>query len=178
MGTDSVTNVMILWKTHLRNTGDVEKKEFEMKKKGWKGSFTAEAAAVISISFLVLGTLLLTVFFLHDKAVFQGIVCETASAGSNFAMEKERAEAADNMRKGVQGQRFLGSRNLSVTKETGDKNVSVSAGADYPVPGMFMRFLRDGKMQIRCIWNCRILYPGKTIRQIRGAELLFQMDQE
>lgn len=147
-----------------------------MKKKGWKGSFTAEAAVVISLSFLVLGTLMLTIFYLHDTAVFQGIVCETAAAGSNFAMEKERSEAAGNLQKDIHKNRFLGSRNLSVKKETGEKHVSVSAKAEYPVPGMLMRFLKDGKIPIVCTWNCRILNPGKTIRQIRGAELLFDME--
>ena len=154
----------------------MEKKELKVKKKGWKGSFTVEAAVVISLSFLVLGTLLLTIFYLHDTSVFQGIVCETAAAGSNFAMEKERSEVTGNLQKQIHKSRFLGSRNLSVTKETGEKQITVSVKAEYPVPGMFMRFLKDGKIPIMCTWNCRILYPGKTIRQIRGAELLFDTE--
>lgn len=149
-----------------------------MKQKDWKGSFTAEAAVVISIAFLVLETLLLTIFFLHDKAVFQGMVCETAAVGSNFAMKTERSDAAEAVRKGIHNNRFLGSRNVSAVKGVGEKSISVSASANYPVPGMFMRFLKNGNLQISCSWNGQIINPGKTIRLIRGAELLFDVERE
>lgn len=178
MDTDGVDNVLICGKKVLYYANDVEKEEDRVQRKGWKGSFTAEAAVVVSVSFLVLGTLLLTIFFLHDKAVFQGMVCEIAAAGSNFAMKTERSEKAEAVRREVCNNRFLGSRNISAEKETGENNVSVSAAAEYPVPGMFMRFLRDGKLQITCTWDSQVIYPGKTIRQIRGAELLFHMEDK
>ena len=37
-----------------------------------KGSYTVEAAAVVSITFLVLASMLIGMFYLHDRAVFQG----------------------------------------------------------------------------------------------------------
>ena len=144
-----------------------------MMKKRWKGSFTAEAAVIISMVFLVLGTFILSIFIVHDKAVFQGLICETAVAGSNFAAKEERSEEAEKVRKEINSKRFLGSRNISSVKGIGEKTASASAAAEYPVPGMFLRFLRDGKVQIRCTWNGQMIYPGKTIRNIRGAELLF-----
>ena len=149
-----------------------------MKRKRWKGSLTVEAAVVISLSFLVLGALLLAVLFVHDRAVFQGLVCETASVGSNFAMQEERSEASEAICKEIKKTRFLGSRNISAQKGAGEQNVSVTAAADYPVPGLFFRFLKKGKLQITCSWNSRVINPGKTIRRIRGAELLIDTIKE
>lgn len=143
-----------------------------IKKDGWKGSLTVEAAAVISLSFFVLGTLILMTLFVHDRAVLQGMICEISSAGSCFAVQEERSEAAEAVRKEIKQTRFLGSRNISVKKDVGDQTASASASAEYPVPGMFLRFLKDGKLEISCSWNSRIQNPGKTIRNIRGAELL------
>ena len=70
-----------------------EEEGHKMTKKRWKGSFTAEAAVVISMVFLVLGTFILSIFIVHDKAVFQGLICETAVAGSNFAAKEAVSKA-------------------------------------------------------------------------------------
>ena len=55
-----------------------------MKGTNLKGSFTVEAAVLFSITFFVMGALILGTFYLHDCAVCQSVSCEAASAGSNL----------------------------------------------------------------------------------------------
>lgn len=143
-------------------------------RKYYKGSYTVEAAAVFSLTFLVLGAFLLVAFYVHDRAVLQCIVCEAASAGSNFAAEEDRRQAADQAMHAAKEQRFMGSRNLSVSAETGKGTVSVRAGANFPVPGLFASFLSGGVREVSCEWNSRITDPAQIIRKIRGAELVLE----
>lgn len=144
-----------------------------MKKRYMRGSFTVEASIVVSMTILVLASLILCTFYIHDRAVFQSMVCEAVSAGSNFATESERSAAVSEAADRVRAERFLGSRDVSGSAEAGDKQVTASWNASYPVPGFAVRYLAEDSWGIRKSWTCRVLDPADVIRKIKGAgELL------
>lgn len=138
-----------------------------------KGSYTVEAAIVVTVTMFVLASLLIGTFYVHDRAAMQGLVCEAASAGSNFATEEERKKAVQEVVKRINEERFLGSQGLSGNAASGSKNVTASWNAKYPVPGFAGGYLAQGSLDIKCSWTCKILDPADTIRKIKGAgELL------
>lgn len=144
-----------------------------MKKNDLRGSYTVEAAAVVCITVLVLAALIICTFYIHDRAVFQGAACEAAAAGSNFMTDAERKAAAAAVKKKITASRFLGSRNLSGSVATGQKEVRAIWTAAYPVPGFAARYLSGGRLDIQKAWTCRIFDPADAIRKIRGVgELL------
>ena len=144
-----------------------------MKKKYLKGSYTVEASIVITMVMFVLATLIICTFFIHDGATLQAVVCEAASAGSNFATEAERKEEAQEVVDGVNASRFLGSRNLDGSAALGSREATVLWNAQYPIPGFVANYLTGGKLNVRKTWTCKILNPANTIRKIKGAgELL------
>ena len=150
-----------------RYTGD------HTKDKCMKGSYTVEAAIVVTVTMFVLASLLIGTFYVHDRAVMQGLVCEAASAGSNFATEEERKTAMQEVVKRINEGRFLGSRGLNGNAASGSKNVTASWNAEYPVPGFAGRYLAQGSLDIKRSWTCKIPNPADTIRKIKGAgELL------
>ena len=149
-----------------------------MKDKGMKGSYTIEAAAVFSIVIFVLGAFLFCTFYIHDKSVMQGAVCEIAAAGSNFSKEKERKEAAAEARKRISSDRFLGSQKIRSSASTGEKEVTASGNAVFPVPGFAMKYLADNQFFIQKQWASRILDPAQVIRKVRGAEKLFRIEKD
>lgn len=67
-----------------------------MKGTNLKGSFTVEAAVLFSITFFVMGALILGTFYLHDRAVCQSVSCEAASAGSNLEHRRNAARQWKN----------------------------------------------------------------------------------
>lgn len=142
-----------------------------------KGSYTVEAAAVISLAFLVLGSLLICSFYIHDKNVLQGIVCEITAAGSNFSTEKEQKAAVNAIEKNISKSRFLGSKNVKGSTSIGKKETTASWSSVFPVPGFAMKYLVGSKINIEKDWKSRKLDPAKTIRLIRGAEKLFQIEE-
>ncbi|MCC8066281.1 MAG: hypothetical protein LIO94_04170 [Clostridiales bacterium] len=145
------------------------KKMWKKKGKFWRGSYTVEAAVIMSITILVLGTLIFAIFYAHDRAVFQSIVCEMAAAGSSCATENEQTKAVDAVKKQVKASRFLGSQELTGSAAVGEDQVSASWSAVYPVPGFAMKYLAGGELSIETSWNSMIAAPVDTIRLIRGA---------
>ncbi|MCC8044044.1 MAG: hypothetical protein LIP12_00905 [Clostridiales bacterium] len=147
------------------------------KEKKWKGSYTVEAALVVSITFLVLASLVIGTFYLHDRAVFQCMVCEIASAGSSYATENERENAVSSLKMQVSASRFLGSKNLSGSASAGEKEIAASWTASFPVFGFAMQYLAGNELSIETSWTSKIIEPVDTIRLIRGAgELITEGD--
>lgn len=133
-----------------------------------KGSYTVEAAVVVSLTFLVLASLMIGAFYLHDRVVLQGFVCEMAAAGSNFMTEAERKEAMGEVKKRLNANRFLGSRGLSGNAAAGKKEAAASWQAVYPVPGFAVKYISGNLIDIRQNWTCKIPDPADTIRKVRG----------
>lgn len=154
------------------------KKEIVRNSKNYlKGSYTIEAAAVISLVFLILGTFLICGFYIHDKGVLQGIVCEMAAAGSNFSTEKERKQAVSEVKQYISKNRFLGSKNIKGSASIGKKETEASWQSIFPVPGFAMKYLIGNRLKIEKEWKSKVLDPSKTLWRIRGAEKLFQIEE-
>lgn len=144
----------------------------------WKGSYTVEAALVFSMTFFVLAALLITAFYVHDRAVLQAVTCEASSAATNFITKSERSTAAAQVEKQLKKKRFLGSRGISGKTAAGDREIIGSWSAVYPVPGMVRKYLSGSSLKIQTKWDSKILEPADTIRKIRDAgELLTGGDQ-
>ncbi len=138
-----------------------------------KGSYTVEASVVVTVTMLVLASLILCTFYIHDRAAIQGIVCEAASVGSIFSTEEERKQAAQEVIGRMEESRFLGSRNLNGNAASGKREVTAQGSAEYPVPGFAAKYLSDGSLEIHKSWTSRIVDPADAIRKIKGAgELL------
>ncbi len=134
------------------------------------GSFTVEAVIIASVTIFVLGALIIATFYVHDRAVSQGIVCEIAAAGSSYATEKERKKAVEKCSSLMNAERFLGSRNLSGSTSVNSSKVSASCTAAYPVPGFAMQYFSDGELPIEVSWSSAVANPSRMIRLIRGAQ--------
>lgn len=147
----------------------MNKKIKQIDSRGWKGSYTVEAALIFGMTFLILASLLLATFYIHDRAVLQAMTCEGASTGSNFFKSSDRKEAAGKVKKQVKEARLLGSKNLSGTIGTGNKEVQASWKASYPIMGFAKRYFGKERLQIQTKWASKVLDPAKTIRKIRGA---------
>lgn len=143
-----------------------------MKGTNLKGSFTVEAAVLFSITFFVMGALILGTFYMHDRAVCQSVSCEAASAGSNLETQKERSRAVEKLRRQFKKSRLLGSRNLNGNTAAGEKQIFASWQAVFPVPGFAMKYYAGNRLEISADWTCKVIDAADMIRKIRGAEQL------
>ena len=115
-----------------------------MKQKNWlarkvKGTYTVEAALVMSLIVFILAALLYLAFVLHDCAVLKGYLCETAACAAHVGTEKEE-EAGRTCLNRMTSKRFLGSRAISSSLQAGEDTITVSGSASYSLPGVVSPF--------------------------------------
>lgn len=129
-----------------------------------KGSFTIEAACVMSLVLLVLmGTLYLT-FFVHNRAWLTAAACEAALTGSMEGVQKdgqpEGAAKARSQELGNVG--FFGTENLTDRVQSG-KEIKVTYTADTVCGfgGMRWKLAVDG--------SSKVIRPVEWIRKIKTA---------
>ena len=131
-----------------------------------KGSFTIEAACVMSIVLLtVMGVIYLS-FFVHNRAWLTAAACEASLSGSMEAVRQDgQAQAAAEIRGEELGNvGFFGAENLRCHVNAGKKKVSVTYEAD-TIAG-FGGF----KWTLKTEGNSKVIRPVKWIRRLKAAK--------
>lgn len=134
------------------------------RKKLKKGSFTVEAACVMSLVLLVLIGVLYLTFFVHNRAWLTAASLEAALTGSMAAVQEQNTayDTAKARADELGNHGFFGAENLTDTVKQG-KEVSVSYSADTisGFGGFSWKITVEGKSGI--------IQPVKWIRKLRAV---------
>lgn len=137
-------------------------------KKYRKGSFTVEAACVMSLILLVLFGILYLCFFVHNRAWLTAAAYEAALAGSMEGIKENGKvyETAELRSRELGNTGFFGAENLKANIETG-KTVKVSYDFDTVsgFGGLFWKCHAEG--------TSKVVAPVKWIRKIKAASEIF-----
>ena len=136
--------------------------------KAKKGSFTIEAACVMSLILVAVMGILYLCFFVHNRAWLTAAACESALTGS---MEGNReggntGEAAGKRSQELGDIGFFGAENLKTQIKDG-KEVTVSYTAD-TISGF-----GGYSWKLRAEGKSRVIDPVGWIRKIKAAEDIF-----
>ena len=137
-----------------------------------KGSFTVEAALLMTLIIPVLTALLYGSFYLHDCAVMQGAACELAAVGSTLRTKPNREALMEQKRKKLLQGRLLGTRDSSMTLAVSETEVKVSCSGNFYVPGLVGRLLGEDLGRIEKSWTRKLQDPAGTIRKVRGLRAM------
>lgn len=141
-----------------------------MKKRNMKkGSFTVEAACVMSLVLFVLIGVMYLSFFVHNRAWLTAAAYEAALTGSIEGVQKEGqpAEAAMQRSQELGNVGFFGAENLSRQVKSG-REIEVSYTAD-TISG-FGGF--SWKLQAK--GSSKVIRPVEWIRKIRAASTIIE----
>ena len=129
-----------------------------------KGSFTIEAACVMSLVLLVLMGVLYLSFFVHNRAWLTAAACESALTGSMEGIRKDgqSQEAAAVRSRELGNVGFFGAENLTGQVKNG-KEIKVTYTAD-TISG-FGGF----RWKLTAEGSSRVIRPVEWIRKIRAA---------
>ena len=130
-----------------------------------KGSFTIEAACVMSLVLLVLMGVLYLSFFVHNRAWLTAAACEAALTGSIEGVQNAEAAMQRSQELGNVG--FFGAENLSRQVKSG-REIEVSYTAD-TISG-FGGF--SWKLQAK--GSSKVIRPVEWIRKIRAASTIIE----
>lgn len=135
-----------------------------MKKKIRKGSFTIEAACVMSIVLVTVMGVLYLVFFVHNRTWLTAAAYEAALTGSMEGVQKNGQvyEAASARGQELGNIGFFGAENLQYQVSTG-KTVKVSYQAE-TISGF-----GDFHWTLRTEGSSKIIRPAEWVRKVKAA---------
>lgn len=148
------------------SAGGIYRRNFDMTdlRQIKKGSFTIEAACVMSLVLLVLMGVLYLSFFVHNRAWLTAAACESALTGSMEGVRKDGQpqEAASVRSRELGNIGFFGAENLT-GQVNGGKEIKVTYTADTVsgFGGLKWKIAVDG--------SSRVVRPVEWIRKIRAA---------
>ena len=145
------------------------------KEKKLKGSFTIEATLLMSFILPMLIALLMAGFYVHDRALLQGIACEAAARGNCLAMENGSASA---VRKTIQERippGLMWAGNTGKQFQADEEQIHVSLSGTFRFPGFSSFLLPGGNRPVNGEWERTVYHPAKLIRKVRGAKALIDL---
>ncbi len=139
-----------------------------------KGSFTVEAALLMTVLLPVIVSLIYTAFFLHDRTLLQGAACEVAAMGSNLSEEKDIDQILEKIKNQVMSARLLGTKDKAATVNRSKDRIEVSYQGTFSIPGLIAKLSGRDSLKINRSWQRELYNPADIIRKIRG--LKYMMD--
>lgn len=130
-----------------------------------KGSYTVEAALLMTVIVPLLVGIIYLGFYLHNGAMMQNTAYELAVLES-LRHGEEGETLAEDRKQSITSQAFLGLKDIQTEVNRGKKKVSVKLYGDFRVPGLVMRFFCDNQMRIFADAELTVMDPGKTITRI------------
>lgn len=141
------------------------KSRFSFKHEIKKGSFTIEAACVMSLLLLTVMGILYLSFFVHNRAWLTAAAYEAALTGSMEGIRKDGKvqEAAEGRSRELGNIGFFGAENLKVQIKTGkDIRVTYTADTVSRFAGLSWKLKVEGKS--------KVINPVTWVRKIKAAE--------
>lgn len=136
-----------------------------------KGSYTVEAALIMSILIPLLSAVIYLGFYVHNKAVLQEAACRIVSTGSLNQTEGRASQAMEEIKQDVLGSRLIGMSGVQGDVSEGS-TLNASFSGSFYVPGLVMRFFCGNRMEITVNKSMKSVQPVKTLQKIRSIEKL------
>lgn len=167
------------WIREKRCLSVLEKKEMlyyriktDKKRTMLKGSFTVEAALLMTIILPVLIALIYIGFYVHDSAVIQSVLCETAAMGSNLEGDPEREALLEKKKEELLKGRLIVAQQVSAELSVTDSKIVLNSDGTFCFPGMISQLVNGGSSDIQKKCERKLYHPAETIWKIRGIKTL------
>lgn len=138
----------------------------------WKGSYTVEAALLMTVILPLLAGIIYMSFYLHNVAAMQNAAYELAALASLQDDEEKRRQVAEERKREIISQAFLGIEQIQVEVELGKEKVSARLYGIFHVPGMIMRFFCENQMELCADAVLTVSAPERTVMRLQRIKKL------
>lgn len=139
-----------------------------------KGSYTIEAALLMTVLVPLLAGIVYLGFYLHNDALLQNAAYEVVVHGSLHRGEKEAAEKVEQKKEEILKGRLLGMKNIQASVDMTDKKITVEMKGTFYVPGMIMGILERNQVEISAESEMDLVNPSKTIIRLHTLKKLLK----
>jgi hypothetical protein len=135
-----------------------------------RGSYTIEAALLMTIVIPVLTGILYLGFYLHNCALLKCAAYETAVYASLYGEKEECRELVERRSRELISGRLLGTRGVSGNTLVEEDRVTVQYKGQMQLPGLVMRYTSGSVLEIKGSASLALLKPGSTVVRLRSLE--------
>lgn len=128
-----------------------------------KGSYTLEAALLMTIILPLLAGILYLGFYLHDQAAIQNAAYELAVLGSLAGGEKDMQARMERRKQEICQETYLGIRGVKARVQMGKKKICVEIQGTFQTPGLVLRFFGEKQIRVRGASELAVINPANTI---------------
>ena len=139
-----------------------------------RGSYTVEAALLMTVILPLLFGIIYLGFYLHNGAMMQNAAYELAVLESLQGEEEE--DFAEERKQALTGQAFFGLKNVQAEVKKGKKHITASLEGTFYIPGLVMRFWCQNRLKLSADAKLAVCEPGKTIARIHMLKKLIEED--
>jgi len=140
-----------------------------------RGSYTVEAALLMTIILPLLIGIIYLGFYLHNDSMIKNAAYELVVLES-LQGEEAKEGFAEERKQILTGQAFLGLKNVQAEVEKGKKSITANLEGTFYVPGMVMRFWCGNRLTLFANAELAVSEPGKTIARVHMLEKLIEED--
>lgn len=139
-----------------------------------KGSYTVEAAMLMSILIPVFIGIIYLGFYLHDKALLEGAALETVLYAGLHNTDDKNDKGVELRAGELVKDRLLGTRKIKSSVSKGKGSVTVEYSGRFPVPGLVVSYFTGKELRINVKKEYSLKRPGDTIRKVKGLQRLLE----
>lgn len=138
-----------------------------------KGSYTVEAALLMTLILPLLVGIIYLGYYLHDQAVMENGAWELTT----LCMRQETGEERNGKEQEIRS-RLLGTENVSIQVNKDNSYVTVLLRGSLPVPGLAMRFLCRNNLPLEAEVRRRYVDAGEIVIRTKLLKELTEEEDE
>ncbi len=155
------------------------KREMKMRGKGKAAALmTLEAALLMSLILPLLAGIMVSGFYLHDRAYLQAVCTELSFLGSDLMLYSDREAQLDRTEEKRTSNALMWARTAECDHTAGDIEADAGARAGFHVPGLIAEVFPVRMPEISVSWKRNIYHPAELIWTVRSVKYTLDLLQE
>jgi len=139
---------------------------------------TLEAALLMSLILPLLAGIMVSGFYLHDRAYLQAVCTELSFLGSDLLLYSDREAQLDKTAKKRTANTLMWARAAECDHTAGDIEADAHASAKVHVPGLIAEVFPVTMPEISVSWERNIYHPAELIWTVRSVKYTVDLLQE
>ena len=143
-----------------------------------KAAVTVEAALLMTLIIPLLIAIMVTGFYVHDRAYVQGVCTELCAMGSNLQLYDDAAAQLDVLESKRLSGSMMWTKAVSGSHDVSETAADASAHGSFNLPGLITNVFGMNVPEISASWSRNIYHPAELIWTMRSVKYVVDLLRE
>ena len=140
-----------------------------------RAAITVEASLLMTLIIPMLIAIMVTGFYVHDRAYMQGVCTELCAMGSNLQLYEDAAAQLDALEKKRLSGTMMWAGAVSGAHRIDETAADASIHGSFSLPGLITRVFRMNTAEVSASWSRNIYHPAELIWVVRSAKYVVDL---